>query len=234
MNNKNLFKILSIDFDFFANVTQKELMCYPDGVDLPTELTELVWATHYATNGNILKNIDIDKDLYRELTYIINSQSINTPVLITNSHIHAFDFIEQHFDNKRIMLTNIDWHHDIINNNPEMDCGNWIKFLKEKYPDTVLQWITRKASVDCYGLTDEEIKKMFIEFDFSSIEHTQFDAIFLCRSDSWTPPHLDKYFDDLIKNCFSAFFDAKIEKCVMQPRDADKIKNTITNVQNIS
>lgn len=234
MNNKNLFKILSIDFDFFANVTQNELMCYPDGVDLPTELTEIVWATHYATNGNILKNIDIDKDLYRELTYIINSQSISTPVLITNSHIHAFDFIEQHFDNKRIMLTNIDWHHDIINNNPEMDCGNWIKFLKEKYPDTVLQWITRKASIDCYGITDEEIKQMFVEFDFSSIEHTQFDAIFLCRSDSWTPPHLDKYFDDLIKNCFSAFFDAKIEKCVMQPRDADKIKNMITDVQNIS
>lgn len=234
MNNKNLFKILSIDFDFFANVTQNELMCYPDGVDLPTEITELVWATHYATNGNILKNIDVDKDLYRELTYIINSQSINIPVLITNSHIHAFDFIEQHFDNKRIMLTNIDWHHDIINNNPEMDCGNWIKFLKEKYPDTILQWITRKASVDCYGITNEEIKKMFIEFDFNSIEHTQFDAIFLCRSDSWTPPHLDKYFDDLIKNCFSAFFDAKIEKCVMQPRDANKIKNMITDVQNIS
>ena len=234
MNNKNLFKVLSIDFDFFANVTQDELMCYPDGVDLPTELTELVWALHYASNRNILKNIDIDKNLYRELTYIINSQSISTPVLITNSHVHAFDFIEQHFDNKRIMLTNIDWHHDIINNNPEMDCGNWIKFLKEKYPDAILQWITRKASVDCYGLTDEEIKKMFIEFDFSSIEHTQFDAIFLCRSDSWTPPHLDKYFDNLIKNCFSAFFDAKIEKCVAQPRDMNEIETMITDAQKLS
>lgn len=232
--DKKIFKVLSIDFDFFPNVTSEMLAHYPDGIDLSTELTKIIWASHYITSDNMLKDIDINKNLYKELKYILNSQSTKTPVLITNSHVHAFDFIEKHFDNKRIVLTNIDWHHDIVNNNTEMDCGNWIKFLKEKYPDTILKWITRPESIDCYGITNSELTQMNVEFDFKSIEHTQFDAIFLCRSDSWTPPHLDKYFDELIKECFSVYFNVKIENCVTKPRDLTEIDCIINDIKNIN
>ena len=41
--------ILSIDFDYFQNVDSKTLlMHYPDGIDLPEELSRFIWASHYA------------------------------------------------------------------------------------------------------------------------------------------------------------------------------------------
>lgn len=233
MQNKT-FKILSIDFDFFADVTQKELMHYPDGIDYPTDLTCIIWASHYMTHGDILNSININKKLYKDLIYLLNCQKLHTPTLITNSHIHAFNFIEQNFNNKQIELTHIDWHHDMINENRKMDCGNWISFLKKKHPDTIVKWVTREESVKCYGLTSEEIKQADVKFNFKEFEYTQFDAIFLCRSDSWTPPHLDKYFNKLVNICADLIFDIKIEECVKKPRDLSEIFRTINDAQYIN
>ena len=45
--NKAL-NILSIDFDFFQIVNKDTLLtCYPDGHDLSTELSKIVWADYY-------------------------------------------------------------------------------------------------------------------------------------------------------------------------------------------
>jgi hypothetical protein len=108
-----------------------------------------------------------------------------------------------------------------------MDCGNWVKFLLDKYPDTRLKWITRELSTYCYGFSNDDIKKMNIEYDFSSIENQTFDAIFLCRSDTWLPPHLDKYFDELAnEHLVNHFFDVQIENCVKEPRDIQSLVET--------
>lgn len=42
------FHILSIDFDFFQNVTPETLEHYPDGVDVSTEMSTLIWSLCYA------------------------------------------------------------------------------------------------------------------------------------------------------------------------------------------
>lgn len=119
------------------------MKCYPDGIDLSTDITELVWAKHYIANSSLYE-ININKTLYKEICYIIDNQHIHIPILITNSHVKIFDFIEKHFNNKQIVLTHIDWHHDMMNDNKKWTVGNWVEFLKEKYPETIVKWITRE------------------------------------------------------------------------------------------
>lgn len=44
-------KVLSVDFDYFQNVTVDTICnCYPDGIDLPTELSTIVWSGYYAND----------------------------------------------------------------------------------------------------------------------------------------------------------------------------------------
>lgn len=44
-------KVLSIDFDYFQNVNADTIRsCYPDGIDLPTELSTIVWSGYYAND----------------------------------------------------------------------------------------------------------------------------------------------------------------------------------------
>jgi hypothetical protein len=118
-------------------------------------------------------------------------------------------------------------HHDIINDNDQMDCGNWIKFLIEnrdkKGLKTGLNWIANPISLDLYGIRDmfEEEGECFGHSSESldCIAGQKFDAIYLCRSDTWTPPHLDKYFDALRVLIMSHYDTVMMEKAVEKPRE---------------
>lgn len=200
-------KILSIDFDFFQNTT-KELVkfYYPDGADLGTRMSQIIWATRYmdcSESADKIKGVTIDEKLYDSLVDILLNQNQHIPVMIAESHKNIYNFIcniaSEHTDSLKIV--NIDFHHDISNENPELDCGNWISHLEKIYPKLGVSWITRELSTEIYGLDDNDIKEAKIEFNLNNIKDMQFDAIFLCRSDCWTPPHLDVHFSTLILHC---------------------------------
>ncbi|MCH5303539.1 MAG: hypothetical protein J1E41_01630 [Ruminococcus sp.] len=222
-----LFKVLSIDFDFFQNVTQRQLYAYPDGIDLAPELSDIVWGVKYMENGDLLRQINIDKTLLFSMIDIISNQKPGIPVMIANSHVHAHDFILKHCNDRKVSLINVDLHHDIISKNKKLDCGNWIKHLIDKSIIAKARWIGREISTEMYGFTDEDVKKMHLRYDFAEIESTQFDAVFLCRSDPWTPPHLDKYFNSLLDTIKNKFSRILIEERVKQPRDIPVIKTNI-------
>lgn len=222
--------ILSIDFDFFQNTSEKALSQYPDGVDLPTPISCITWAGHYATHGEILKSVIIDEKHFSEIKNIIENQSVEIPVLITNSHKHAYNFIKDLTDDAS--LVNIDLHHDMVNGNPTVDCGNWIGHLiKEEIVDPEnFTWITRELSTEIYDITDDTTLRKIIKYDFDDIRNKTFDAIFLCRSDTWLPPHLDPYFNELVELC-GKFYDVKIESNVRQPRKIEEIIKAISKAQ---
>lgn len=54
------------------------------------------------------------------------------------------------------------------------------------------------------------------------ILYTHFDVIFLCRSDNFFAPHLDPYFDEIVRLIESRFHDIRIEKSVNKVRDYRK------------
>lgn len=217
----NRFKVLSIDFDFFQNVTKEQLKHYPDGVDISTDLSKIVWSRYYiGEEKEIIEAVTLNRTLYCQMLSIISQQDSSIPVLIANSHKHIYDFIKDNMDDRPLSVFNVDLHHDIFNDNPTLDCGNWVRHLKNEYPDAYIHWIARPVSMECYGIDAEELK---IELNFDNIRDLQFNAIFLCRSDPWTPPHLDNYFNRMIDLISAIFESAKIEKSVMEPRDLSDI-----------
>jgi len=216
-------KILSIDFDYFQNVTKEILRDYPDGIDLGTSLSKIVWAVRYVEGNPAKKRVEsvtLNQDLFDNVMNVLSKQRSCIPVMIHQSHIDAYDFIcEQAEENdiNEIKLFNIDFHHDIVNECKTLDCGNWISHLKEAYPKTEVTWLARELSLEAYGLQDSI--KSLIELSLDKIQNMQFDAIFICRSDSWSPPHLDIHFQFLLQSCVNQFDDVQVENCVSYVRD---------------
>lgn len=212
--------VLSIDFDFFQDATAKQLKQYPDGVDYGTEMSKIVWSSYYtdlSMKRLDLNSITINQDFFDQMIEIIQNQDFCIPVLITNSHKYIYDFIMEHWDkNEDIEIWNVDMHHDVFNNNPQLDCGNWGKHIIDD-ANATLHWIGRTMSIEAYGLGC--IKDFPMEDNFDSIRCQQFDALFLCRSDPWLPPHLDDKFTDMANECCDHFIKVLGEPKVMIPRD---------------
>lgn len=222
-------RILSVDFDYFQD-TQVDLIrsSYPDGIDHPTAMTELIWSLRYGENSALF-DVGIHENEFRLMTALLDEQEASVPVMFSRSHVDIVDFINQHFrKEENLELFNVDMHHDIMNGNDCLDCGNWIgKMQTERgnagHPVT-LHWIANPVSVDMYGIGEGEYADEFASFMMDSlaeIQNRKFDLIFFCRSDTWSPPHLDRYFDELLQQCVGKFDTVLAEQSVIQPRNAE-------------
>ena len=220
---KNSLKVLSIDFDYFQKTDPATIVnCYPDGNDLPTYLTEITWMSQYSQNAERLNKVRIDRKKLNDLYEILEKQSAKVPVMITQSHIHIYDFIKDHIskNTKAVNIVNIDMHHDCFNNNEKLDCGNWVEHAVKDFKNCSVIWIANKISQDVYCLKS----KFPVHLDFKPIQDMQFDLIFLCRSDTWLPPHLDKHFDELYKYFMSNHGNVTWDKQIEKPRDIVSIR----------
>lgn len=217
-------KILSVDFDFFQNTT-KELIkfYYPDGADLGTKLSQIIWAARYdlsSESKNKIESVEIDDFLFGDIMVTLLSQNPEIPIMITESHVDIYDFVRSHVDKdiEDLQIVNVDFHHDVLNDNQRLDCGNWISHLKKLYPGMSVSWITRELSLDCYRLDDVDIENLGIEFNLDNIISLQFDAVFICRSDCWSPPHLDVEFTKLVFDCLDYYSNVHLNNNVICPR----------------
>lgn len=220
-------KVLSIDFDYFQKTTKHTIQtCYPDGIDLTTELSTIVWATYYGnpTTYEHLKHVSILDDELQLLRQILTSDKNTqetTPVMITNSHVHIYDFIHKcanTFHTKNVNIVNIDMHHDLFNHNTELDCGNWLSHIVKDFKHhNSISWICNPISPECYDSTENEIPNF--DTSLKAITDFKFDIIFLCRSDNWFPPHLDSEFHNIVQLIQSRFKHVVIEPDVEKPRN---------------
>lgn len=214
--------ILSIDFDYFQNATENQLAEYPDDTISISESAEMVaWALRYTNLYDALglKKIKINARLLKKMEDLLLKMHRDTPVMICNQHVEIVPFIRKYlidhysggyidFKQQDLCIYNIDLHHDMFGPDDEeltkdtLHNGNWIKFmLAAKNPTTsMIKWFCRKVSVDAYKLTDF-VKKSpthLIVEELKDLENTEFGGIFLCKSSTWVPPHLDKHFDELV------------------------------------
>lgn len=229
--------VLSIDFDYFQVVDKDILKDYPDGIDLPTELSEIVWGSKYAYSSDIEK-VTVNQNELDILFSIISHMDQQTPVCISQSHKEIYSFIHKLQPNtaKPLKVVNVDMHHDYFNDNRELDCGNWISYLSDEYTKFKWMWIANPISLDVYEA--EEIKPL-VKQSLTEIEDLRFDVLFLCRSDNWVPPHLDKSFIDLIDVIQNRFTEKMIEikDDVDKPRTQwkkhkEKLRRMFSKIQN--
>lgn len=210
--------VLSIDFDYFQIVTKEQLDRYPTGIDRTTDESELAWSEIYQENRD-LYDVKPNKIELSKLADILCAQNEAVPVMIVNSHRNIYDFIHKNVAiDEKLCVVNIDTHHDFFNDNSELDCGNWLRFITEEYKAGFI-WISNSISAEIYGFdrNDNHSDKL-LPVTLDCIKDKKFDLIFLCRSDTWTPPHLDEYFFDLCQLISSHFKNINIEPEINKPR----------------
>ena len=226
MGNRTL-NVLSIDFDFFQIVDTATIFeCYPDGVDLPTKITEITWANHYQIpykdGREQLLRVTVDDKLIKDTISIAinNAKNSNIPFLAANSHKHIYKFIEDEMHTGKytgINIYNLDMHPDYKNKSNKIDCGNWLGMAVKNFPNCKATWVINPISLD---LTYEDnYKGLHRVKTLRTLKDIKFDMIYLCRSDSWTPPHLDDYFAIMLDELAYKFKNAKAENNIMQPRN---------------
>lgn len=217
-----MINILSIDWDYFVcPKKEKDIVYYPDGHDFGIELSTFIWTNYYndkLTERSSFKVKDI-KINRKEMKFIQEYLQCARPyrTMVVNSHQHIYDFIKDNVDtNTEINLVNIDFHHDLYRHGKELDCGNWFKYIMREYPKTSkYTWIHRDISNMKDMIYKSRIKMIDDLYSLNNImDVDQVDFIFVCKSYIWSPPHLDKYFNQ----CFKPIMD----KCLIQMKE-DKI-----------
>ena len=213
------FKVLSIDFDYFQKVSLETMSNYPDGRDNSPALSEIVWSMRYADCLDLF-DVTFNDEECDELYSLLGNQKENAPVLISFSHKDIYDFIHEVCSTESSLeVVNIDMHHDYTNESEEIDCGNWVSHLQKEYKKFKWRWIANPISTEMYEA--HELDNL-VSTSIKSLEGERFDAIFLCRSDTWLPPHLDVYFNNLLNYIASIFPNAKASNLVMKPRKVSR------------
>lgn len=180
-------KILSIDWDYFFGNSfaydwaHKESMFF----------LEAIWSLRL-TNHNLITGEEafstykpkVPKDFWGR---ILKGEPI---VFLAESHasITSLPF-------KKAMITSLDAHHDCgYGQVRELDCGNWLAFLKDrvkKYHLVYPSW----RKVDAEGQPNRKPDTISWELPAPA----EYDFIFVCRSGCWTPPWYDHVFRKWIK-----------------------------------
>lgn len=215
--------ILSVDFDYFQNPSLSAFKKYPVGIDLPLDMSNAFWRETLREHSKVIAAVPFDHEGLSLLLRVLDSLPSTIPVQISSSHVEAYSFVHSVAEQSRsnhVNLVNVDMHHDIINDNQILDCGNWIGKLLEERAVNTFNWIAKPLSKEMYGLTDKEFAQMRGHIGLEMCAKLCFDAVFICRSNPWVPPAFDEYFATVVKHC-KKHFDAntlEIEQEVTQKR----------------
>jgi len=195
--------ILSIDWDYFIGATAEyKAEYFPDGGNeniLPW-LQNVIWQSRYAQSivqKKDIRQIKVRKE-YESICEYLEYEGIPLRE-IAESHKNCYHFISELQKSTKygeINVTNIDFHSDLRKaNSHKVDCGNWLRMLKDERVVNKITWI---------GLADsEELEEKDYEVQFttdlsSQLVEGKYSAVFICRSRVWSPPHLD---DKLFRLC---------------------------------
>lgn len=227
--------ILSIDFDYFIHFASREsaLFCPDSGIEYQDDLAQLCWMTKYATAlsagvnmETILSLRDADLDFVKSII----KQQEDPYCMVCDSHANILNFALRIFQGEPITIYNVDAHHDSYPRRHEekeiapCDCGNWATTLLDMKVVESIYWISPEdephspAGNDCM---DPRIKTNLRLCDLSNV--SSFDGIFLCRSGSWTPPHLDRGFLTLAQLLVQpdGGWECRLQKGIMDSRYND-------------
>ena len=217
-------KFLSIDWDYFIDATADErLILFPDGgnENMPDSIKRYVWDSRYSDPR--LEVIDVDLEALKYIQKLC--RSFSGQCYITESHKYAYDFIMGNTNpDEQFEVYNIDFHHDLYDfGHKRVNCGNWVTKLQEKRPNMKYMWVSR---ADSERLSKAEVKVAFIQMTFDAFIsrcNNEFKGLpnhlFLCRSDMWSPPHLDKYFRRLVRTLFN-----NPSACTKHEQGIDKLR----------
>lgn len=206
--------LISLDFDFF--VREDPMWDWGHNENQPLFLLTL-WGVRYT-----------EKNLYEECNPAAHANFMPEDAIIRLIDM-GFTFkkkpllyvAESHKDIYEVMrglkrseVYHFDAHHDLYDDGDrDLNCGNWGRKaieqgLVEKYIWVAPDWGKEFDMMDLEDIGQKEIKGYYYnEFlkERKKSKPIDIDAIFVCRSGAWVPPHLDGDFLKMTKglSCFS-------------------------------
>ena len=198
------YRVLSIDFDYFinANIEQRNELFTNGSDEMPKELLNQLWNESYTKHPEI-KNIGVINQYHSVYKFLMNGDyKLNKNVFTAESHKDIVPYIKGLDLDTVLEITNIDFHHDYyhyFSREHDWNCGNWLRKIYEEDRFTVntdIIWVKRSDSdIRLLGGTFPHTIKQYLP----PILRKKYDLIFICLSPEWTPPHLNKYYDDLVR-----------------------------------
>lgn len=190
--------ILSIDFDYFIDVSSKERDIYfPKGSDqVPDNKLKSMWEERYLKYPK-LKEVGVIDEYYALKNFLVLLDIHKNKFYKADTHKYIKKLIDKIPWNLPLRIVNVDFHHDFYHyftDGDKYNCGNWLRRLIEDRPDTEVKWVRRKDS-QIYSLEGKFPYEHTI--DIKSVFSDKFDYIFMCRSPEWSPPHLSDKFEEL-------------------------------------
>lgn len=179
-------KVLSIDFDYYIDTDiMTRSMDFPDGHDLMNPvLLKFVWDRRIEAEPSI-RGIGVINEYHKHMEQL-RGVSFKTAYRADSHRAIWESCLKDIPQETHLTLTHIDFHHDFyVTGGDKVDCGNWLRHLMDKHPDTEVLWVKREDS-DTNGLFGEFPYPMQNTVDLKGY----YDRIFLCFSPEWTPPHL--------------------------------------------
>jgi hypothetical protein len=224
-----LMKVLSVDWDFFINSRGYELY-YLQGYNdnTPSAVLNEAWAEKYMLSQGGLFSANVEGDLCERIASVIEAH--RGDYIACENHGRIFGFLESGigYSEEPVEIHNFDYHHDAyvwgIGN--AVNCANWVRRIIEKLPNSEYNWYYRSRS-DMMHLGGDIRNENFIrchpvyEIDWDEFLKLRFDIVFVCRSDIYSPPHLDADFIRyMIPNIRAAdrMSSMTIEDCLLKPR----------------
>lgn len=200
-------RILSIDWDYFNDAdlnTRMEL--FPRALDLDPIKSTVRWMQPYFDHQELLQ-IGIKRDQLERLTYYIKSDPFcdPIPVYIGCSHKYCYNFVKKFFNlEPEIEIVNIDYHDDIGDpNEKDLLAENWVTkliFHRDTFgKKTSYKWCPDGMDYVNYTNFPDALKVPII-VDYEYCFNHYYDGIFVCRSDDWSPPHLDEAFNVFVNS----------------------------------
>lgn len=225
--------ILSIDFDYFIHYGSRlsPIFCPDAGIEFQPQLSSVIWGTKYAEakasglDMSALLSLRID-DLELIKDIVRNQNFART--MICDSHKHMIDFVNFIYEQDlRFTVYNVDAHHDAypIEYEDDIHCGNWMTVLMDDDSIAEGYWISPEDELHSTALSDNcdpRIKKSLQLRDLS--DKGPFDFVFLCKSTSWVPPHLDTAFLELANLLIppKGGWPCRLQRDVLQDRYNEK------------
>lgn len=200
-------QILTIDWDYFFHASlEVRDTCFPDITDgsLNAYPDNSKWL-----NVDYLSKCCVDRDSVNVLEALRGVTPKAKILFISENHGEMYNVVkyikEKVKDTEPLCITNIDFHHDYYYTNGSIPCcDNWLRLVKEEYPDTVCKWCKRSDSVvSSFGENVCESVPIYEEFFgkiIRNIDAGVYNYIHICRSDLYSPPIADASFDEVVKS----------------------------------
>lgn len=197
--------LLDIDFDYFVKETTFHDFSYCESKFFMESIWDIRFIMSNLFNSrDLTKEFTLNEDTLKDVLDFIKNSDIDSWA-VSDSHLFAYKYIlDEAISSILDGIIHIDRHNDYNILEDRIHAGNWLRYIKENLPGVPIYWIPQ--SKKDYYVDKKEVKgvmKIKNRNFLKSLNPSEINCIYLCKSSTWTPPWLDptyfKFQDELEK-----------------------------------